>query len=99
MNENIPEVAGLEDPTPGDPNARAHVDDGLSDLEELLNDDKVIETSDLVQFASVLQEAQRHAIRLEIKNAKTKRKTPKTYLSHSKATIARHEKAHQLLVA
>ena len=97
MNENIHEVAGLEDPTPGDPNARAHVDDGLSDLEELLNDDKVVETSNLVQFASVLQEAQRHAIRLEIENAKTKRKTPKTYLGHSKATIACCEKARQSL--
>ena len=40
MNENIPEVAGLEDPTPGDLNARAHIDDGLSDLEELSNDDE-----------------------------------------------------------
>ena len=97
MNENIPEVAGLEDPTPGDLNARAHIDDGLSDLEELSNDDEVVETSDLVQFASALQEAQRHAICLEIENAKTKRKTLKTYLGHSKATIACSEKAHQSL--
>ena len=50
MNENIPEVAGLEEPTPGDPNARAHIDNGLSDLEELSNDDEVVETSDLVRF-------------------------------------------------
>ena len=99
MNENIPEVAGLEDPTPGDPNARAHVGDGLSDLEELSNNDEVIETSDLVRFASALQEAQRRAICLEIENAKMKRKTPKTYLGHSKATIARHSKARQSLAA
>ena len=84
--------------TPGDPNARAHIDDGLSDLEELSNDDEVVETSDLVQFASALQEARRRAICLEIENVKTKRKMLKTYLGHSKATIARREKARQLLV-
>ena len=69
------------------------------DLEELSNDDEVVETSDLVRFASALQEAQRYAIHLEIENVKTKRKMLKNYLSHLKATIAHPKKVCQLLAA
>lgn len=78
VNKNIPEVAGLEGWCLGGPSAGAHVDNGLSDLEEMFNDDEVVETFNLLQFASALQEAQCCAIQLENEIVKTKRKWLKT---------------------
>ena len=90
VREDTPEILG--------PSLGACVDDGLSDLDKL-SDEEVVEISKLQQFSWALQEAQRRAILLENEKAKAKRKTPKTYLGNSKATIARHEKACQALVS
>ena len=73
---------------------------GLSNRDDSSNDDEeVVEISELERFASALQEAQRQAVRLEIEKAKWKRKTLKTYLGNSKATIACCEKNCQALVS
>ena len=90
----------MEGPGLGVLDARSSVEDGLSDRDDSSNDDEeVIEISELERFASALQEAQRRAVCLEIEKAKWKRKTPKTYLGNSKATIARCEKNCQALVS
>ena len=90
VREDTPEILG--------PSLGACVDDGLSDLDEL-SDEEVIKISKLQQFSWALQEAQRRAILLENEKVKVKQKTLKTYLSNSKATIARHKKACQALVS
>ena len=99
MREDLPEGLSLEGPGLGVLDARSTVEDGLSDRDDSSDDDEVVEISELERFASALQEAQRRAVRLEIEKAKWKRKTPKTYLGNSKATIARREKNHQALVS
>ena len=99
MREDLPEGLSLEGPGLGVLDARSTVEDGLSDRDDSSDDDEVVEISELERFASALQEAQRRAVRLEIEKAKWKRKTPKTYLGNSKATIARREKNRQALVS
>ena len=99
MREDLPEGLSLEGPGLEVLDARSTVEDGLSDRDDLSDDDEVVEISELERFASALQEAQRWAVRLEIEKAKWKRKTPKTYLGNSKATIARREKNRQALVS
>ena len=98
-NEHIPEVINLEGPRPGLLDPRFGIDDGLSDPDKSPNENKIVNTSELGRFSFMLQEAQHHMIKLENEKAKAKRKTPKTYLGNSKATIAHHKKACQVLVS
>ena len=79
----------LEDLSPGyldtdNANYLGHILDGLSDPDESPNDAEIVDDSNLRQFASALQEAQRHAVKLESEMAKTKHRTPKTYHGNSK---------------
>ena len=72
MREDLPEGLSLEGPGLGVLNARSSVKYGLSDCDDLSDDDEVIEISELEWFASALQEAQHWAVCLEIEKAKWK---------------------------
>jgi hypothetical protein len=76
-----------------------HIHDGLSDPDESPDDADIVDDSDLRQFASALQEAQRRAVQLESELAKTKRRTPKTYRGDSKRTLHRRDVARKALAS
>ncbi|KAF8271279.1 hypothetical protein EI94DRAFT_1698238 [Lactarius quietus] len=67
-----------------------------SDLSDGLD---LVENTALQTFASMLQEAQRLAIRLEREKESQKRRTPKTYRGDSKRTLYRREKARKALAS
>jgi hypothetical protein len=56
-----------------------HIHNGLSDPDESPDDADIVDDSDLRQFVSALQEAQRRAVQLESELTKTKHRTPKMY--------------------
>ena len=105
-NEDSSAVLNLEGPNPGgsegsnaDLDAGSPVYDGLSDPDNSPNDAKIVDTSDLQRFTSVLKEVQCSAIQAECEIAKGKQKMPKTYLGNSKKTQSCHKQSHLLLAS
>jgi hypothetical protein len=72
VNEDLPEILNLEGPNPLVLDAGSGIFDGLSDPDKSLDDAEIVDASDLQQFASALQEAQRRAVEVEREIAKGK---------------------------
>ena len=96
-DEDLPQA--LRSPSPGGMEAGDMIPDGLSDPDESSDEVEITNDFELQRFASALQDAQQRAIQLEKEQAKQKKKTPKTYLGNSAKTLARREKARQVLAS
>ncbi|KAN0139942.1 hypothetical protein V8E53_002247 [Lactarius tabidus] len=72
VNEDLPEILNLEGPNPLVLDTGSGIFDGLSDPDKSPDDAKIVDASDLQQFASALQEAQRRAVEVEREIAKGK---------------------------
>jgi hypothetical protein len=99
VNEDLPEILNLEGPNPLVLDAGSGIFDGLSDPDESPDDAKIVDASDLQQFASALQEAQHRTVEVEREIAKGKQKTPKMYRRNSKKTLSCCEKTRKDLAS